>query len=296
MLMKHPKDIHIATCSTLADKAVTGLFVLIVLLGSSLFLTGTAMAASLTPQTPLTTGYCDNPHPHCYAERYWSGKAGGASTLINPYGALRCYGCAGFIDDEMWFSDYSSKQCTSTVYGACWVEAGVSTWPANDPHSCNQGIDSTCGYWADNRPNPGGYNEWSLYNFGGDGVDLTPYLFYITIANDVGYSSSGSTWDVTTNIYKNGSWIAGPSGQSKMNSMSASRITIGSELSDSGGSADSIYLQLNQWESSNNGSWNYQTTQGTNDSTDEPPDGTWVTNPCSCTGNTGGSFETWDPV
>lgn len=121
------------------------LFVLIVFLGSFFILTGSAFAASIasiTPKIPLS-GYCNNPNPHCYAEITWNGHTGGANTLINPFGAMDCQGCNGFITNETWFSDNSSKQCTKDSLGACWVEAGISTWPANDPKSCHQRYDST---------------------------------------------------------------------------------------------------------------------------------------------------------
>jgi hypothetical protein len=132
-----------------------------------------------------------------------------------------------------------------------------------------------------------------MFIFGVDGVDLTPYLIYITISNNTCCSSSGSTWNLTTNIYKNGSWWAGPSGQSTNNTMNANRITIGSELSDSRGSAATFLFQYNQWLSGG-GSWTYQTTDGSNDSTNAPPNGYWSTHPCNCNGNTGGAFATYD--
>jgi hypothetical protein len=298
MLLKQPKATHTTGYSILADRAITALFVLIVLFSSSLFLAGTAMAAgasAMTPQIPLS-GYCNNPDPysgHCYAERYWPGYTGGANTLINPYGALNCQGCTGFITDEMWFSDPYSSQCTSTAFQACWVEAGVSTYPANDPNNCIPGYDSTCLFWADERPNGGGYHEHPLYTFGGDGVDLTPYLIYITIANNNGFSSSGSAWSISTLIYESGNLIANPGGLSTNNTMNVDRVTIGSELSDSGASAGDFYFQDNQWMNGS-GVWKYQTTTGTNDSTNPPPYGYWQTSPCSCSGNTGGSFETYD--
>lgn len=298
MLMKQPTSADTTARSILEDRFLALLLVLLALLSSTLFLAGTARAASTSttsPRIPLT-GYCSNPSPHCYAERYWLGGTGGANTLINPYGALRCYGCAGFIDDEMWFADKQSSQCTNLPnFNACWVEAGVSTYPANDSASCNYGVDSTCMFWADARAingNPS-YHEHPLYNFGSDGTSLAPYLIYITISNHICCSSSGSTWDISSNIYQSSSWIAGPSGQSTSNTMNISQITIGSELADSNGSADTFYFQYNQWEGSN-GSWNYQTTTGNNDSTNAPPHGLWATNPCSCGGNTGGSFETYD--
>lgn len=246
----------------------------------------------MTYAVPLT-GYCNNPSPHCYATRDWFGHTGGSNTLINPYGPLNCQGCSAFIDNETWFSDTSSSQCVNLAFGSCWVEAGISTWPANDPNSCNQGHDSTCGFWADNRPNGGGYHEHPLYNFGADGVDLTPYLFYVTIVNNVGFSSSGSSWDVNTNIYKGGTWIAGPGGYSASNNMNVNDITIGSELADSRGSAATFYFQYNEWMDGG-GTFHYQTNTGVNNSTHAPPNGYWAINPCNCQGNTGGSFRTYD--
>jgi hypothetical protein len=102
-----------------------------------------ASKSMMSPQIPWS-GYCNDPSPHCYAVDNWQGHTGGTSTLINPYGALSCYGCGGFIDNETWFTDPNSSQCTSDSQGACWVEAGVSTWPANDKNNCKQGYDSTC--------------------------------------------------------------------------------------------------------------------------------------------------------
>jgi hypothetical protein len=295
MYAKEPRSLHTTSRSMLADRCITTLFVLIVLLGSFFVLSGSALAAAAsttTPQIPLS-GWCDSSLPRCYAVRDWPGHTGGAVTAINPFGALRCYGCIGFIDDEMWFLDPNSSQCMNDMYGVCQVEAGVATYPASNPKDCNPGHDSTCLFWADIRPDPGGFHDWPLYTFGADGVSLSPYLIYITIANASGFSSSGSTWVITTNIYQYGSWIAGPSGQSTSNSMNVNEIEIGSELSDSHGSADVFYLQYNQWMDGSGG-WHYQTTTGNNNSTNPPPTGQWAVNPCNCNGNTGGEFETYD--
>lgn len=111
--------------------------------------------------------------------------------------------------------------------------------------------------------------------------------------NNDSFSSSGSNWDVVTNIYKNGNWIAGPSGESTHNNMNVNDITIGSELSDSGGSAATFYFQYNEWMDGN-GNFHYQTTTGANYSTNPPPHGYWEISPCNCSGNTGGSFATYD--
>jgi hypothetical protein len=182
MLMKQSKASGTISYSILADRYITPLFVLMVFLGSFFLFTGSTFAANTSaksPQLPLN-GFCNNPYGgHCYAQITWGGHTGGSNTLINPFGALDCQGCNGFIDDEMWFVDPNSSQCTSTPSLACWVESGVSTWPASDKNNCNQGHDSTCLFWADSRPNPGSYHEHPLYNFGADGINLTPYLIYM---------------------------------------------------------------------------------------------------------------------
>lgn len=193
----------------------------------------------------------------------------------------------------MWFADTSSSQCTGI--GGCWVESGISTWPANDPNSCHQGYDSVCLFFADNRPNPGSYHEHPLYYFGLDGIDLTPYYVIVEIKNHNSNSSSGVTWDVSDSVFKNGNFITRPSGQSTNNNMNTSNITVGSELSATVGSSSEgdIYSAYNQWLTSI-GTWVYQTTTGKNGSTNPPPSGYWYVAPCNCSGNTGGLYLTYD--
>jgi hypothetical protein len=180
--MKQPGNLRPTACSILGDSSITALFVLLLFLGSFFLFTKSALAkaTTMTPQNPLS-GLCSKPiEGHCYAIIDWYGNTGGTNTLINPYGALNCQGCSGFINDEMWFSDTKSSQCLAV--GTCWVEAGVSTWPANQEHNCNQGHDSTCLFWADNRPGGGGYHQWgNMYYFGADGVERSyaiSYLYY----------------------------------------------------------------------------------------------------------------------
>jgi hypothetical protein len=133
-----------------------------------------------------------------------------------------------------------------------------------------------------------------LYNFGADGVDLTPYLIYIDIVNNTCCSSSGSDWDVNATIYYNSQFKAAPSGESRGNNMNVDDITIGSESSDTRGSAADFFIQDNQWMNGSGG-LEYQTTTGTKGfSTNPPPHGFWAVNPCNCQGNTGGSFQTYD--
>jgi hypothetical protein len=128
-------------------------------------------------------------------------------------------------------------------------------------------------FWADNRTGSGGFHQHPMYNFGGYGVDLSPYLIDIQIQNAGSNSSSGSTWSVTVLIYKNGSLVATPGGQSTSNTMNVDDIAIGSELSSSGGAAALTEISHNQWLNGS-GQFQYQTTTGTNPSTNPPPTNT----------------------
>lgn len=295
MPTKHGKFAFRICRSICEDKFVIFLTI-VVLIVTFMFQSHTSFAASSSmkaSQIPLG-GYCSNPHPHCYAEQYWHGGTPGAFTQIEPYGPLTCYGCSGFIDNEMWFADNTSSQCTSTAYGGCWVESGISTWSANDPNSCNQGTDSTCLFWADNRPGSGGLHEHRLFNFGPDGVDLSPYYVDVALFNTNGAMFSGSTWTINADVYNaSNTLIASTSGTSTYNTMSPDYITIGSELSNSGATAASNYFAYNEWETTG-GQWPYQTNPGQNGSTNAPPNGFWTTNPYNGTGNIGGVYLTYD--
>ena len=297
MLTKQPTDLHATGIPTiLEDKyfcrlLVLGMILAVVVLGFSLDTSPIASASARIAQMPLT-GYCNNPNPHCYATRDWYGHTGGSFTRIQPFGKLDCQGCIGFVDDEMWFADPYSSQCTSV--GACWVEAGISTYALNNPNSCNHALASTCLFWADNRPGTGGYHEHPMFYFGSIGVNLSAYLVDETLYNSSSYSSSGSSWSISVAIYQNGNLIATPSGQSTSNSMNVDDIRIGSELSDSKGYADIFELEHNQFRDTGTGIYKYQTTTGTNTSTNPPPTGYWATSPCNCQGNTGGAYATYD--
>lgn len=277
------------------DKCLTVFFIALALISAFLIQTGSASAASVSAKVPLN-GYCSNPKPHCYAIVDWHGHAGGTKTELDPYGSLNCQSCPGigFIDNEMWFQDTESSQCVNDGNGGCWVEAGISTWDANNPNSCNQGHDSTCVFWADSRPYGGSFHQHPLYYIGSDGTSLDPFFFYVTIENYVGSSSNGTSWDVAVTVYKNNSYVTTVSGVSTSNNMNADDIVIGSELSaTSGASAGKNYFNYNEWLGSD-GIWHYQTVTARNDSSNAPPNGTWSIYPCNCSGNTGGAWETWD--
>lgn len=194
----------------------------------------------------------------------------------------------------MWFSDYSSLHCTTTAFGACWVEAGIQTWPVNyyPQNSCNPGHNSTCLFWADSRPG-GGFHTHGLYYFGGYDVDLSSYFIDVEILNANSVSSSGTIWNVNATLYQNSTYIQSITAQSKNNSMNVDTVSIGSELTDSNGAASTFYFLYNGHYDSG-GHFVYETTTGSNTSTNPPPNGQWVVNPCNCSGNTGGQYSTYD--
>jgi hypothetical protein len=170
---------------------------------------------------------------------------------------------------------------------------GISTYDANQRFNCHYGYNSTCMYWADNRPNGGGYYEHAVYTLGGYGVSLDPYLIDFAVHSAGGNYTSTNTWNVSLNLYANGSLAAQFNQQSTNNQMSPSTITIGSEVSDTHAStSDHTDYQYNQWYCGS--AWCYQTTTGTDTSTSPPPYGYWRINPCNCQGNTGGAFTTYD--
>lgn len=270
----------------LDDKRFVAFIILLALLTSFLIQTASAAAANDVP----SNGYCSGSPARCYAEIDWYHYTGGAYTNISPYGSMSCANCPtyAFIDNEMWLTDKTSSQCKSV--GACWVESGISTWSPSTPDNCKPGYASTCLFWADNRPNGGGYHQHSLWPIGLDGANLNPWGFDVTIENFDSDSPSGSEWEVIVDIYQNNSFVTSVLGISTNNSMSPNDISVGSELSaHSGASAsknDFLYNQLMAADGS--GNWSYQTNPNST-LTNNPPYGQWYEY-----ASPGGMWETWD--
>jgi hypothetical protein len=274
----------------LAGRSLRVVFAVLVCLGAILVLSGIALAA---PRSPSTSHSVLSPHQ--YAETTWfSTQASGNSTRLDPRGGMSCSGCQGFIDNEMWWFDDASSACTNTGYGACWVEVGVSTYRASAATNCHAGVASVCLFWADNRSLGGGYHEHPMWDFGGDGVDLTPYYIDLTIFNHFSHTNGGVTWDVHTNIIRaiDGVSVGRPGGQSTNNNMAVTGMTIGSELSDTAGRAAVFGYIDNKWQGSTGG-WHYHAVAGSDTSSPSPPPyGAWTINPTGAASNTGGRYET----
>jgi hypothetical protein len=268
----------------LEDKCITALFILLILIGAFLIPTGSAFAASASANIPAT-GYCSQPksNGHCYATVDWHGSTGGAFTNLSPYGSLYCGGCGGFIDNEMWLSDTTSSQCVSA--GGCWVEAGIEAMSAQDAYDCTPGSNSTCLFWADARPNGGGFHHHSLYHVGDDGTSLDPWYFFVWIRNANNNTASGNSWSVKIEGYWNQILTTTQTGLSTNNSMAPLDIEIGSELYAANGdaSAGQNDFQYNQWLDSN-GNWHEQTALANFNGTNGPPYGSWTDLPNSTNG------------
>jgi hypothetical protein len=257
-------------------------FAVLVCLGVTLALGGTALAAPSSPHISISsTQYGVN-------QWYTSGGSSGIATRLDPRGSMSCSGCAGFIANTTWFGDASSSACTSDAYAACWVEVSVRTYPAI-AGSCHPSAPSICLMWADMRPYGGGYHEHQLYYVGADGLDLTPYYFDMSTYNHYVHSNAGATWDVHTHVIKNGVTLASPTGLSTSNNMAVDHQTIGCERSASGGSAAVFGFIDNRWQGSD-GVWNYNASEGTVRS-DNPPYASWTIAPHGAN-NLGGRFET----
>lgn len=81
--MQKKQPLRAISWSTLDDRTFIALSVLVVLLGSFVFFSGSVFAASTstTNSNIALTGYCNNPSPHCYATRDWLGHTGGSNVL-----------------------------------------------------------------------------------------------------------------------------------------------------------------------------------------------------------------------
>ncbi|HVU70210.1 MAG TPA: hypothetical protein VHD63_23980 [Ktedonobacteraceae bacterium] len=268
----------------LEDGGTTVLLILLVLVGAFLTQTNSVFAATASVNVPDSGGVCSHPksNGHCYATRDWPGATPGAFTNLSPYGSIYCGGCDGFIDNELWLSDTTSSQCTTQ---GCWVEAGIEAISSSDSYDCTSSGNAVCLFWADSRPNGGGFHHHALDWLGDDGMDLDPWYFFVKIRNNTNNSASGNTWYVDVQSYYNSTLISDDTGLSTNNNMTPRDIIIGSELDAIPGYAwaGENDFQYNQWLDTS-GNWHEQTALPYDDGTDGPPDGWWTQNPNSTNG------------
>lgn len=286
MQKMQPKPTAQSLRPVIEDKCVTAFLILLILVSAFLLQTGTAFASGTTAASGPST-VCSHPKPngHCYATVDWNGDTAGAFTNLSPYGDMFCGACDGFIDNEMWLSDTTSAQCALDASGGCWVEAGIVATSLTPPYGCASTNNVTCLFWADARPNPGGFHFHELYLVGADGEDLNPWYFFVKIWNSTSNSASGNTWSVDVQPYFSSNFMGDYTGQSTYNSMTAQDIIIGSELDATPGyaGANEMDFQYNQWKDSG-GTWHEQTASAAYNGTDSPPIGYWTTDPNSTNG------------
>jgi hypothetical protein len=92
--------------------------------------------------------FCGDPSKgHCYGVNTWkqASEYFGAPVDITQVPMSCPSGCGGFVDDEIWLVDNSSRYCMTNDFGQCWMEAGTIV---------EEGGDRTF-FWADGRPGTG---------------------------------------------------------------------------------------------------------------------------------------------
>jgi hypothetical protein len=230
------------------------------------------MLLALSEVSSAQTYPCGNPSSgHCYGVASWENEPEyfGAYTDITQ-SSLRCArGCNGFVDDELWLVDGSSRACTANPFGMCWVEGG---------YIALDGGNNPVFFWADARPiNQSTFNLHLLGAADPIGVvdhfmiikdgRVTPQTFLVFIYND-----SLST------LYNGNSVV--PTG----NPMQGKTIIIGQELAGtSGASADRANFTRNIWAVQSLGPeyvfWYVPQTNTGGVTSNNPPFGEWTINP-----------------
>jgi|GEM_PF-526012 len=217
---------------------------------------------------------CGNPSSgHCYGYNYWSmpsGTKGAGTDIVVVH--LNCSSCwslgeTGFIDNEMWFSNYNNSGC-SNLGNACWVEAGYET--------VSGAFSTTVNYfWADNRPGHG----------------FSAHVLAQVPSGDYGNSAEFSIWQTGS-----GTWavnITSPnynySNSSTSNSMVPNAILIGQELAGTSGASAPIAYFTNNWYYDSNWNFYYQGYEG-GVTSQNPPSAWWDTDPHNS--SSGGVFQT----
>jgi len=220
---------------------------------------------------------------HCYGTASWSqrGEYFGAYSDVAQVPLSCPSGCGGFVDDEVWLIDNSSRGCTGNAFGTCWVEAGSIAIDGSNPVF----------FWADARPTT--TSTFNLHLLGGTDpvgtVDhymivkdgrTSPQTFLVFIYNDL-----------LSTLYNGVSALqSGPP-------MSARRIDIGQELAGTNNaSAGAANFVRNIWAVQALGPeyvfwYNRQTTRGTVTSAN-PPAASWTIDPSTTPPPEGGQFTT----
>jgi hypothetical protein len=238
---------------------------------------------------------CGDPSKgHCYGKTTWTQASEyfGASTDITQVSMSCPSGCGGFVDDEIWLIDTSSRYCMTTAWNMCWIEAGTIV---------KEGEPNTF-FWAECRPGTG--NTFNYHYLGP--ADPVGTVDHYKIIKD-GRSSPNDYLifvynDSQSTLYSGTSsgWIMTGSGFSFLPQMIANRIDIGQELAGSPStavaSAGTANFTRSRWaiqalDSRYVFRYNAYTTAGDVNSA-RPPTASWSINPGAPGAPEGGQFTT----
>jgi hypothetical protein len=232
---------------------------LIVAAGCSFLLAATRLTAN--------NYRCGDPSTnHCYARVLWEERPQyfGAYTDITQV-AMSCPSdCGGFVNDEIWLVDTKSRDCQTSEFQMCWVEAGTFAQP-----------DGRYFFWAEGRPlKTNAYNQHILGPGDPEGV-VNHYMMIQDARGDSGISQIWIYNDSLSTLYN---------GTSTNNAMSGNQMHIGQELAGTqNASAGFATFSRNIFAVQALGQeyvfwYNAQTTRG-NTRIDNPPSGGWVVDP-----------------
>ena len=259
---------------TLADYSV---MVAIVFLLTLLFTPLQVFAATMQKQghekmiLPLNWSCGDPNTGHCYGAQYWGG-ANGADTRISLNNSLNGGGSSNdlynysFVTTEMWLDS------TNYTY---WVEGGIISEYAYTQETF------PFYFWADNRPNGGGF---SFHYLAREAYSSGTLLTRIT-------RSGSSSWNVLLQDGQNSF-----TGLSTANNISIQAIQIGTELHNNYQTAyePNIYYTNNRWLNSS-GNFQYQTNDGIRTNIMYPIKAGWFQNQDPLHSSTGGVWYTCIP-
>jgi hypothetical protein len=233
-------------------------------------------------ERPAQAYSCGDPSSgHCYARTKWSLSTSGAITDIFhlPMGCSADCGGFGFVDSEMWVADTQTEGCTSNGFGACWVEAGYSTYTTP--------FNTTFVYifWADSRPMTSStYNEHIL----GPSDSIADYERFLIVQDGRGEPGIFQVW-----VWNDGSGAY--NGTSTSNGMNPNGIYIGAELAGQGGAYEYANFLRNgdviEPYSGYGAAVSWWTDTG-DVQTGQPPLGIWIAPPTLSPSNDGGWFVT----
>jgi len=201
-------------------------------------------AALVAPGSPASAATC-TPSAHCYGViRFTPGTIYGINQGLNVHclGPMNAPTSSNFVTQEQWLATNNSS-------GQYWVEVGMA-------YGAPQGSTRYM-FWADNRPNGGGYHEHDL------SITAALNTYYDDYIRWIGNNS----WRVERGGTTLGTSTANPGPSHWANA--------GEELTANGGAASAVTGWLYR-QTSSGGAW-ISNWPGSTISTDNPPYGSWTT-------------------